>query len=163
MAREGFVRWTRLAAALLGMAALGIAAAALRPVPAAAGLYRIAVNVALSPKAAEALKSQSQNVTLFAFWEGVPIASKLSHAGDDGVIGLGNEELHLTGTHAVVRGRNFDRKHLAWVKDVLVLINVYSSGRPGQDNILDCTSIEISAVQKRPVKVFCKLIGEDGS
>ncbi len=157
------MRRTFVAAALVVTAVAGGAATAIHPAPADDGRYRIAVNVSLSPKAGEALKDQRQGLVVFAFWEGLPIATKMNYASDDGVIGLGNEELHPAGTHAVVSGKTIDRKHLAWVKDLLVLLTVYSAGPSGEDNILDCGSIEkrFAEAHANPVTISCKLIGEN--
>jgi len=151
-----------IAAALGVTAAIELAASVLASAPGDNDRYRFVVNVSLSPAAAETLKERKEGITVFAAWQGDPIDSKQRYAGDDGLIGLGNEEVPLSGRQVVIDGRNLDRKHLAWVREPLLSIAVYSARHSEPDNILDCKPFDDSFAKahKAPVVITCKLIGE---
>lgn len=130
---------------------------------AAAPHYGFAVDITLSPKAAALLKARHEGIVVSAMYQGEPIASKRRMAEEDGTIGLGTENVTMTGApgRAVIAGK-VDLAHVGWVTAPGVLINVYSARHSDPNNLLDCGIFEdtIAKAQAGPVAIACKVIGE---
>jgi hypothetical protein len=126
--------------------------------------YGFIVNVSVSPKAATRLAALKEKITVAADYEGFPVPSKMNKAGEMGQIGLGGEAVTIPGTggRATITGKNLKMNRISWVKDVQVLINVFSARLSGPDNILDCSIFEdsVSKAQRMPVNIRCGLIEE---
>ncbi len=139
-------------------------AAVLATMPAQADPFSFVVDVSLSKKAATLLRERKERIVVAAIYEGFPVAAKVNMAGDEGMIGLGTEEIELAGSagRAQVTGRKLIRARLSWVKTLMVLINVYSARRSSPDNLLACDVFEdtLAKAQRRPIAIFCTTLDE---
>jgi hypothetical protein len=120
------------------------------------------VQLTLSRAAANKLSASGETVRVAASYYG-SAASGVA-AGDDGEIGLANETIDLpNGTTAVNMGgisiAERDIRKTAEGKPML-LINVYTSRKVFQDNLLDCGIYQGDAALAGQVEINCKLIGE---
>lgn len=154
------MRVPAMAVVLLGLAAL------LSNAPVLAGdmAFGFAVDLTLSPKAAALLKARHEGIVVSAMYSGDPLPAWTRKADEEGMIDLGNEIVTVAGVagRATITGNKVLRAHLAWAKNIQVLINVYSARRSSQDNLLDCGIFEdtVAKAQARPIAISCKLIGE---
>lgn len=120
------------------------------------------VQLTLSPAAANKLSSSGETVRISASYYGT--AAPGTASGDDGEVGLANETIDLpNGTRAVNLGGiaipESDIRKTAEGRPLL-LINVYSSRKVFQDNLLDCGIYQGDAAMAGQVEISCKLIGE---
>ena len=147
-----------LVAALLFLGLVPLRAA--EPVPA-----DFLIDVNLSPLAAKKLLSLKEKIIVSVDWGGEPTAKAQKHAGDDGTINLGVEDVTISGAggRAQITGRPYRRENAEWVEgEVRVNVNVYTARLSDPDNLLDCDHFneEIFEARAKPVAIFCKLITE---
>ena len=122
------------------------------------------ITVSLSDKAAAKLESSGEWVHISAFYYGLAIKPK---DGDEmGQIWLGNEDADIKGAGTVTFGHiKIDTGRLRKVVGgkPTVNINVYSSRKKFQDNLLDCGLFEdlVDIAVKTNAAIACKLIGEE--
>jgi hypothetical protein len=122
------------------------------------------VEVALSTKASAKLKASGETVHVSAFYYGE--AAKPKDGDEMGQVWLGNEDADIGGGGAVTFGKiKIDAKRLKLVKGrkATVNINVYTSRKVFENNLLDCGLFEdlVEVAAKAPVAIDCKLIGEE--
>lgn len=120
------------------------------------------VQLTLSPRAAEKLSTAGETVRVSASYYGT--AAPGVAAGDDGEIALANEVLDLpSGVNAANLGgitiAESDIRKTAEGRPML-LINVYTSRKVFQDNLLNCGIYQGDAALAGQVEINCKLIGE---
>jgi hypothetical protein len=138
------------------------------PVPASAtdGSMGFSVDVSLSSPAAAKLNALKEKIVVSVLWYGEPTGAARKRADEMGQIDLGTEQVRLpaSGGRAEITGRSVQVKHIDWVKDraVQVNVNVFSARLSGPDNYLDCGAFEDTVViaRSKPVQMVCKLIGE---
>ncbi|RUP00038.1 YARHG domain-containing protein [Hyphomicrobium sp.] len=125
-------------------------------------LPKYVVQVSLSSAAANKLTSSGETVRVSASYYGT--AASGVGAGDDGEIGLANETLDLAnGTNSVnLGGISIPESELRKTKEgrPMLLINVYTSRKVFQENLLDCGIYQGDAALAGQVDISCKLIGE---
>ena len=141
--------------------AVAVLAAALTA-SAAGGPYGFEVQVSLSSKAAAELAARKEAIVVAAMYEGNPIPARQKYADEDGLLGLGSEDLILpaAGGRAIITGNKVKRDRIGWVERFDVLVNVYSARRSSKDNLLDCGIFEDSVAKAHaaPIHISCKLI-----
>lgn len=134
------------------------------PARSAGPSYGFVVDVTLSPRAAALLKARHEAIDVAAYYEGDPIPSQRARAGEEGRISLGYETVTIPGVpgRAVLTGNGVDRAGIGWVKELLVLVNVFSARHSSPDNMLDCGIFTgpVVKAQAGPVAIDCVLIGE---
>jgi hypothetical protein len=123
---------------------------------------RYVVQLSLSPAAENKLAASGETVRVAASYYGNAAPGVAS--GDDGEIGLANETVDLpNGMRAVNLGGiaipESDIRKTAEGRPLL-LINVYTSRKVFQDNLLDCGIYQGDAALAGQVEITCKLIGE---
>jgi hypothetical protein len=127
-----------------------------------AGSHGFIVDVTLSTKAAALLRDRKEAIVVAAMYEGNPIPARQKYAGEDGLLGLGSEDVILpaAGGRATITGNKVKRDRIGWVERFDVLVNVYSARRSSQDNLLDCGIFEDSVAKAHaaPIHISCKLI-----
>jgi len=121
------------------------------------------VVVSLSENAKSKLATSKEMVHVSAMYYG---EAEEGFTGDEmGQIQLGEEDADIPGEGSVKFG------HLKMSKDDLaqvvghkpsLLINVYTSRKVFEDNLLDCGIFEglVEAAAQKPIGIACKLIGE---
>ena len=137
------------------------------PIPSSAmdGSMGFSVDVSLSSQAAAKLNALKEKVVVSVLWYGEPIRAARKRADEMGQIDLGTEQVRLpaSGGQAEITGRSVQVKHIDWVKNraVQVNVNVFSARLSGPDNYLDCGVFEGTVVvaRSKPVQMVCKLIG----
>ena len=123
--------------------------------------YEVAVS--LSDKAKEKLTSSKEMVHVSAMYYG---EAETGFTGDEmGEIQLGVEEADIPGEGSVKFGQvKMSKDDVAQVvgQKPSVLINVYTSRKVFEDNLLDCGIFQdfVEAAAQKPVVITCKLIGE---
>ncbi len=119
------------------------------------------VVVTLSPGAETKLASSGETVRVSAYYFG---EAKPGVAADEaGEIQFGEEVKDIVvGQSANLGGQTFSAKEVRKVvgERPQLLINVYSSRRVFQDNILDCGIWQGDAANASTLPISCKLIGE---
>jgi hypothetical protein len=138
------------------------------PVPSSAmdGSMGFSVDVSLSSSAAAKLNALKEKIVVSVLWYGEPTRAARKRADEMGQIDLGTEQVRLpsSGGQAEITGRSVQVKHIDWVKNraVQVNVNVFSARLSGPDNYLDCGAFEDTVVvaRSKPVQMVCKLIGE---
>ncbi len=126
-----------------------------------------AVEIVLSPKAAARLRATHEGITADARYYGNPSAAAVRHADEVGQIDLGNERHRLPGRTGPARfsGAKVAVDRLDWIEGgVKVNVNLYSSRRSSQDNILACDFIDASLAavfEAQPIVLRCGLITEN--
>ncbi len=121
------------------------------------------VVVSLSQKAKDKLASSKEMVHVSAMYYG---EAEEGFTGDDmGEIQLGEEDADLPGEGPVKFGEVKMSKHD--IEQVVgqkpsVLINVYTSRKVFEDNLLDCGIFQglVEEAAQKPIAIACKLIGE---
>lgn len=150
---KSFARWFCAVVVLFGAA------------PAEVSGYGFDVDVSVSPKAAALLNARREAIVVFALYEGFPIPAKRKLADDQGMIGLGNEEVQLppNGGRVHVIGHSYRRERESWVKEPMVLINVVSARLSSTDNLLACDTFEdgVAKAREKPIAIFCKTLDEE--
>ena len=135
---------------------------------AAAAPFGFAFDVALSPEAVLKLRVNHAVIGVAAQYHGEPIASKKAQAdGEDGLIVLGREEVHLAPgeqLHAVLTGGQVNAAHAGWVRELDVTVSVFSVGPGNADNLLSCSDAfmgPLTEAQARPPhRMTCQLASE---
>lgn len=155
-------RTSAAAAGLLAPAACLVAFLAAAPaqaqrveIPAA----RIAVT--LSAKAQAKLAKSGEQVHILGSYYGVAIEGR---GNEEGQVDLGTQEADILGPGAVTFGaRSIPAAALADVRDRTprLLVNVYTSRKVFEDNLLDCGIYEGPADASSIIEIACKLIGEN--
>ena len=136
------------------------------PVNAMESSMGFSVDVSLSSTAAAKLNALKEKIVISVLWYGEPTRAARKRADEMGQIDLGTEQVRLSGSGgpAVITGRSVQVKHIDWVKNraVQVNVNVFSARLSGPDNYLDCGVFEDTVVvaRSKPVQMVCKLIGE---
>jgi hypothetical protein len=121
------------------------------------------VVVSLSEKAKSKLVTSKEMVHVSAMYYG---EAEEGFTGDEmGEIQLGVEGVDTPGEGSVKLGRlKMSKDDLAQVvgHKPSVLINVYSSRKVFEDNLLDCGIFQdfVEAAAQKPIAIACKLIGE---
>ena len=121
------------------------------------------VVVSLSEKAKDKLASSKEMVHVSAMYYG---EAETGFTGDEmGEIQLGVEEADIPGEGSVKFGQvKMSKDDVAQVvgQKPSVLINVYTSRKVFEDNLLDCGIFQdfVEAAAQKPVVITCKLIGE---
>ena len=139
-----------LAAALFA----GAASAALAPTP-------YDVTITLSEKAAAELTKTKETITVSATFVGQKKAPK---PDEDPEVMLGEETAELPGAGTVTLGKlGVSDEDVATTANLQILINVFSSRKASEDNILDCGIWQVDAAKAPAAKITidCKLIGEE--
>jgi len=150
------------------IAAVFCAAAMLTPFDAKAADTGMgfSVDISLSSQAAAKLAALKEQIVVSAVWSGEPTRAARKHADEMGQIDLGTEQVRIPGSggRAEITGRSVQVKHIDWVKNraVVVNVNVFSARVSGPDNVLDCGLFEnaVALARSKPVQIACKLIGE---
>jgi hypothetical protein len=130
------------------------------------GSMDFSVDVSLSSPALAKLKGLKEKIIILVVWYGEPTNATRKRANEIGQIELGTEQLRLpaSGGRVEITGRSVQVKHIDWVKDraVQVNVNAFSARLSSPDNYLDCDVFEDTLVVARakPVQMVCKLIGE---
>lgn len=133
--------------------------------------YSFELNLALTPRAAEMLASRDETVNVAVMYFGEPISETAPGIDDLGVeIGLGRDDIEVAPQNALViaPGTGFDATYITSVQgEPEVSVNVYSSRKTHENNLLDCGIYQgpIAMAQKKPVEIKCDLIeglNEDG-
>ncbi|MFT3732868.1 MAG: YARHG domain-containing protein [Hyphomicrobium sp.] len=123
---------------------------------------RYIVQLTLSPAAAAKLSASGETVRVSASYYGT--AKTGIAAGDDGEIGLANEVVDLpNGTTAInLGGISISEADIGKTSEgrPMLLINVYTSRKVFQDNLLNCGIYQGDAAMAGQVEIDCKLIGE---
>jgi len=161
------VRYTRQRASWCARVGGGLVAAAVLAVaPAQAGEdYSFDFAVTLSEKAQAKLAAARETVTVLASYFGEPNRSGEQHANEVGMVDLGQETAELPPAPVTVRitGRQASRAKLAWIQGTpRVNVNLYTSRKSVDENLIDCDFIDgdIKQVRAAPITVQCFLIGE---
>ncbi len=141
--------------------ALLLACLGASPVLAADGAPAFQVSITLSDAAAQKLAESGETITIGAYIGGEP---KPGVVFDEPQIMLAdtNRELAGAGT-ASFDPMTYDAKALPKVIEPRLNINVYTSRKKFEDNLLDCGFFDdaVTALPKgKPVEIACKLIGE---
>lgn len=124
------------------------------------------VDVSLSSSATAKLTALKEKVVVSVLWYGEATRAARKRADNMGQIDLGTEQVRLpaSGGQAEISGRFVQIKHIDWVKNrtVQVNVNVFSARLSGPNNYLDCGAFDgaVVAARSKPVQMVCKLIGE---
>lgn len=119
------------------------------------------VAVTLSPKAREKLDSSGETVRVAAYYYGE--AKPGVPADEVGEISLGSETKDIEqGSSVTLGGRIAPAEELSKIVGgkPKLLINVYSSRKVFEDNLLDCGIWQDDATKASTLTISCKLIGE---
>jgi len=153
-------------AAIFALCSCVITISASAPVNAIEGSMGFSVDVSLSSPAAAKLNALKEKIVVSVLWYGQPTSAARKRADEAGQIDLGTEQVRLPGSGgpAAITGRSVQVKHIDWVKNraVRVNVNIFSARLSGPDNYLDCGVFEDTVVvaRSKPVQMVCKLIGE---
>ena len=151
----------------IGHAAFFTAALLVTPLPSMAQQSMgFGFDITLSPKAAQRLAASGEGITIGASFYGVPNKRGQKHANEIGNIDLGYEQIDMPGAAdaAQVTGRTIDAKMLDYIDGhAMVNVNVYSSRKASEDNILSCDLIDgqVQSIQGQTITVHCGLIEEN--
>lgn len=121
------------------------------------------VKVSLTEKAARKLKASGETVHISAMYYG---EASPGFKGDDmGEIQLGTQDVDINGAgQATLGGIIFDSRKVAQIvgKSPQLLINVYTSRKIFENNLLDCDIFQdkVTIAARGPIAIACKLIGE---
>ncbi|SDO45277.1 YARHG domain-containing protein [Filomicrobium insigne] len=126
-----------------------------------AALPKYTVEITLSPKADERLRTSGETIRVWALYYGEAAAGV---KGDEmGEVQLTSETVDIKPGEAAhlggMRVANEDLKKIVGQRPML-LINVYTSRKVFSDNILDCGIYQDEAAKAGNVALSCKLIGE---
>jgi hypothetical protein len=144
------------------------AAVVAAPVPSSAvdASMGFSVDVSLSSPAAAKLNALKEKIVVSVLWYGEPTRAARKRADEMGQIDLGTEQVRVpaSGGRAEITGRSVQIKHIDWVKDrvVRVNVNVFSARISGPNNYLNCGAFEDNVVvaRSKPVQMVCRLIEE---
>jgi hypothetical protein len=121
------------------------------------------VVLTLSDKAAARLSGSHETVHINALYFGEAI--KPSDGDEMGEVQLGTEDADIPGAGEAQLGKiALKASDIAKIKDSdpQLLINVYTSRKVFEDNLLDCGIFQdsVTVAAKAPIAISCKLIGE---
>lgn len=124
------------------------------------------IDISLSPAAEARLAATHEGISLSAAYYGTPRPGHENQANEAGLLDLGSEDIDLPDDmrSARVTGGTVDAERLRLIDGgAMVNVNVFSSRRHDDDNILDCDFIDgaVSDLASRPVHLRCFLISED--
>ncbi len=123
------------------------------------------IELSLSAKAEEKLKTIKETIIVAAYFSGIPKDTTLKEYVKYGEIAIGSREKELTGERvAKFEGIKFPKTLLDTIaaKNMSLLINVYSGRKSTKDNLLDCDILQkpISEIKGNKFVLKGKLIGE---
>lgn len=151
----------RLAPLLAAALVLAVGPAQAGPAP------DVAIEIALTPRAAVVLKERRESIVLFVDYYGWPKKGAEVHADEVGRIDFGPDRVigvpGKSGRHDIP-GETFDPGRLAWVAGpVFVNVNVAFARLSGPDNLLDCDFIDepLPDAARAVVHLRCGLIEGD--
>lgn len=144
------------------IAAAALSAVLLTGLAGAAEIPAFDVTLTLSPAAAKKLADTKETVTIAAMAMGMKTAPGRD---EDPEVSLGQQTVETAGAGtAAIPAMPLPDAELATIDgEAMLLINVYSSRKASEDNILDC-EIWQDAISKLPatgIPIACKLIGEE--
>ncbi|MDK8873303.1 hypothetical protein JWJ88_15265 [Paracoccus methylovorus] len=124
------------------------------------------VAISLSSKAEAALKSTHEGISLSATYYGEPHPGDEKHTNAMGMVDLGAEDINLPdGARTVhVTGKTVSADRLRLISGgPMVNVNLFSSRKSHDDNILACDFIDgaVSSLRSGPVYLRCGLITEN--
>ncbi|MFL1873980.1 hypothetical protein ACIKT0_01940 [Hansschlegelia beijingensis] len=145
----------------------GVAAAAvLAAAPAFAGASPpegLTIAVELSPKAQSRLAELGEGIVASAFYFGPPAKGAARRVSPSGQVEVPLDEIAVQ-PRGVTRIPAAPADARRWIAgEPRINVNLYTARRKSADNLLDCAPFE-GAVPKAadwPVRMACKLIGED--
>jgi hypothetical protein len=125
--------------------------------------YAFAVQLTLTPRAAEKLVATKERIIVAGMYWGAPNAAGKPASDAMGQIPLGEDLVEVAPENAIITvpAAKFNPDQLANVEGApQVLVNVYSARNAHEDNLLDCGIYEgpVSMAQKQPVDIRCDLI-----
>ena len=128
---------------------------------AAQGPHAFAIEIALTPAAAQKLALLHEKVNAAAYYSGFPAPGV--QANPDGQVDLGSENVEFTPPQSRVgfSGTTISDADLKTIAGKpRVLINVFSARHASPDNLLDCGIFEddIAVAQAKPPRITCDLI-----
>jgi len=103
------------------------------------------------------LNALKEKIVVSVLWYGEPTRAARKRDDEIGQIDLGTEQVRLptSGGPAEITGRSVQVKHIDWVKNraVQVNVNVFSARVSGPDNYLDCGAFEdtVAVARAKPV------------
>jgi hypothetical protein len=123
------------------------------------------IDLQLSPKAEQKLKSAKETVIVKAYFSGVPKDTTSKAYKKWGEIGMLEPEIELSDLRtAKFDGVKFSKKLYDSIanKNLRLLINIYSGRRSSKDNLLNCDILEdsLSNIKDKKFVLKGKLIGE---
>lgn len=121
--------------------------------------------LALSDKAQASLAARRETVTVLASYSGAPNRQGQAHVDELGMVDVGKEVLEIAPRPGTVRitGKGVDPAKLKWVQGgVNVNVNLYTSRKSGDENLIDCDFIDgdLGQVQAAHMTLRCVLLGE---
>jgi hypothetical protein len=123
------------------------------------------IDLQLSAKAEQKLKTDKETIIVKAYFSGVPKDTTLKEYKKWGEIGMMDPEIELSDSRAAkFENIKFSKKLYDSIadKNIRLLINIYSGRRSSKDNILDCDLLEdsLSNIKDKKFTLKCKLIAE---
>ena len=123
------------------------------------------IEVSLSKKANEKLKTDKETIIVAAYFSGLPKDTTSKEYLKTGEFNITSSERELTdGRIAKFEGIKFSRALYDSLadKNIELLINIYSGRRSTKDNLLDCDIFydKMSNIKGKKITVKGKLIGE---
>lgn len=124
------------------------------------------IELSLSPKANEKLRTRKESIIVAAYFSGQPKDTTSKEYMESGAMSLAEAKEELMGEDRTAKFENvkFPRSLYDSLadKDIQVLINIYSGRRSGPDNLLDCDILQekMSAVKEKKFTLKGKLISE---
>ncbi len=129
--------------------------------------FEFAVDVTLSPKAADKLAKLNEKIIVVADWFGEPTPAGQKYIEPPTtVIDLGRDSVTIPGAGglAEIKGYGVEVKKMDWVQDrvVRVSLQVVSARLSKPNNLLFCNApaLTLEAAQTKPVAINCDLIRE---
>ncbi|WP_153045736.1 hypothetical protein [Advenella sp. S44] len=125
------------------------------------------IDISLSTQALTTINETGENLTMLVTYYGDPSPAGKKYVNDIGTVELVSKtiELNVPGEPIHVSGHDITQSRLAWINDsVKVNVNLYSSRKASDDNILDCDFIDDelkNVVSASPVPMHCSLISEN--
>lgn len=123
------------------------------------------IQLSLSSKAEEKLKTAKETVIVAAYFSGIPKDTTSREYRKQGEVAISSIEKELAGERiAKFNGIRIPRKLYNTIteKSLAVLINVYSGRRSGKLNLLDCDIYQgpVSGIKGKEIVIKGKLINE---
>jgi hypothetical protein len=123
------------------------------------------IDLQLSAKAEQKLKSAKETIIVKAYFSGVPKDTTSKAYKKWGEMGMMDPEIELSGSRiAKFENIKFSKKLYDSIadKNIRLLINIYSGRRSSENNLLDCDILEdsVSGIANKKFVLKGKLIGE---